>query len=481
MFVFYNTATRRKEEFRPNTPGEVKMYACGPTVYDYFHVGNARAFVVFDTLRRVLEHKGVKVTYVQNITDVDDKIIHRANQEQRSAQAVAEEFAAAFLEDVSALGCKHADHSPKATEHMPEIIALVQRLVDAGHAYVLEGDVYFSVRSFPGYGKISGKNIEELEQGARVEVDARKQDPLDFALWKSAKPGEPAWESPWGQGRPGWHIECSAMSMKYLGESFDIHGGGEDLVFPHHENENAQSEAVTGKMLARTWLHNGYLKIDGEKMSKSLGNFRTVREILKTLPFQILRLLLLSAHYRSPLDFNAENIESARNGYVELKKTMERLAEILRNTVTEDFLWDKNADALDQERAGLMAKFEQALEDDLNTAGAIGQLFSLANKAKQYIASRPAKTRRLNEVLFNVQRDLQIMTGLLGIRPFVQLAPERILLLIEQRNAARNQKNYAESDRIRNVIQAEGYLLEDTVFGSLAIVDPHIELKTPGA
>jgi cysteinyl-tRNA synthetase len=472
MLNFYNTVTRRKEEFLPQQPGEVKMYACGPTVYDYFHVGNARAFVVFDTLRRVLEHKGFHVTYVQNITDVDDKIINRANKEGRTAQAVAEEFTAAFQTDLKALGCRPPDTAPQATQHMDDIIRLVQRLVESGHAYALEGDVYFSVRSFPGYGKISGKNIEELEQGARVEVDTRKRDPLDFALWKTAKPNEPFWESPWGPGRPGWHIECSAMSMKYLGDSFDIHGGGEDLIFPHHENENAQSESVTGKMLARYWLHNGYLKIDGEKMSKSLGNFFTVRDILKKMPSQVLRLLLLSAHYRSPLDFNPENVEGARNGYVELKKTMERLAEILRQTVTEDFLWDESADVLDKDRLQAAEKFEQALEDDLNTAGAIGHLYSLVNKAKQYIASRPAKTRRLNEVLFQVERNLQQMTDVLGIRPEVQLAPEHILLLIAQRNAARSQKNYPESDRIRDLIQQEGYLLEDTVFGSLPILNP---------
>jgi cysteinyl-tRNA synthetase len=315
---FHNTLSRRKEDFVPNRPGEVSLYACGPTVYDYFHVGNARAFVVFDTLRRVLERRGYKVTFVQNITDIDDKIINRANKEGRKASEVAEEFAAAFKQDVVAVGNRLADVIPQATEHIPEIIALVEKLIETKHAYVIEGDVYFAVRSFAAYGKVSGKNIEELEEGARVEVDPRKKDPLDFALWKAAKPGEPSWASPWGQGRPGWHIECSAMSMKYLGESFDIHGGGEDLVFPHHENENAQSEAVTGKPLARFWLHNGHLKIDGEKMSKSLGNFRFVRDILTHLPKQVLRLFLLSAHYRSPLDFNPENIDSVQKRYEEI-------------------------------------------------------------------------------------------------------------------------------------------------------------------
>lgn len=467
--TLHNTLTGKKELFEPSEAKHVRIYVCGPTVYDYFHIGNARAFVVFDTLRRLFLRRGHRVTFVQNITDVDDKIINRANQEGRSAQAVAKEFTAAFFEDIKALGCLPADVAPKATEHMAEIIGLVRRLVDGGHAYALDGDVYFSVRSFPGYGRISHKNIEELEQGARVEIDARKRDPLDFALWKAAKPGEPFWESPWGPGRPGWHIECSAMSMKYLGESFDIHGGGEDLIFPHHENENAQSESVTGKPLARVWLHNGFLKIDGEKMSKSLGNFRIVRDLLKAMPCQGLRMFLLSAHYRSPLEFNADNIQAILNSYVELQRTLERLREIIRLTENAPGDDDAEAKAFDAGRAEAVLKFDRFLDDDLNTAGALGQIFILANSVKKLIAGKSIRmTRMRREALMRAQDDLVNLCGVLGMTPDVSSIAESDRLLIAEREAARVRKDWAEADRIRAVLKQHNVELEDTVYGTLA-------------
>lgn len=471
---FYNTATQRKEEFQPQEPGLVKMYACGPTVYDYFHIGNARAFIVFDTLRRWLEYRGYQVRYAQNITDVDDKIIRRAQAEQRTPAEVAEEFTAAFFEDVKALGCRPADFTPKATEHIPEIIQLVRRLEQAGHAYQVAGDVYFSVPGFSGYGRVSGKRAEDQESGSRVEVDARKQSPLDFALWKAAKPGEPFWDSPWGPGRPGWHIECSAMAMKYLGESFDIHGGGEDLAFPHHENENAQSESVTGKPLARYWIHNGFLKIDGEKMSKSLGNFTVTREILKHCLTPVLRLFMFSAHYRSPLDFQTENLIAAENGYHELQRTLERLGELLRLEVAEDFLWDDTAEALEKERVARAEKFDQAMDDDLNTAGALGQMHSLANQAQKTLAQRKlARTRRLYSVLAQCRDELQRMTGVLGISPAFAPVPSEVRERIRERRDARERKEFALSDRIRQELLAHQYELEDTVFGTLALRTAH--------
>lgn len=465
----YNTVTRLKEPFEPLTPGQVRMYVCGPTVYDYFHVGNARAFVVFDTLRRVLERRGFKVTFVQNITDVDDKIIRRAQESGATPQAVAQNFTRAFFEDLQALGCRPADVSPKATEHIPEMQALIARLFERGHAYAAGNDVFFSVRSLPGYGRLAGKPLDDLEEGARVEVNPAKRDPLDFSLWKAAKPGEPSWESPWGPGRPGWHIECSAMSMKYLGDQFDIHGGGEDLVFPHHENENAQSEGATGKPLARYWLHNGHLRVRGEKMSKSLGNFWVTREVLRTLPAPVLRLFLLSAHYRSPLDLTPENLEAARQGYAELMKTVERLAELLREPVVEDFRVDDAADRLEQERIGVAEHFEAALDDDVNTAGALGQVFTLANRCKQVLARRPEKTFKMYATLSRVQETLRDLLGVLGLAAVSVSVPAEVRQWVEERRRARERREWAESDRLRDRILAQGFTLEDTPFGTLVL------------
>jgi len=466
----FNTAARRKEEFRPACPGKVKMYACGPTVYDYFHVGNARAFLVFDTLRRVLERRGFEVTYVQNITDVDDKIINRARDEGRDPRELAEEFTAAFFQDLKALGCRSADVTPRATEHMAEIISLVSRLVESCHAYPVDGDVFFSVNSFPDYGKLSGKKIDELESGARVEIDERKRNPLDFALWKSAKPGEPAWDSPWGPGRPGWHIECSAMSMKYLGESFDIHGGGADLLFPHHENENAQSESLTGKPLARYWLHNGYLKIEGEKMSKSLGNFRLTRDVLKNIAsrnnYQVLRFFMLSAHYRSPLEFNPGNLEAAKKGFEEFGHTLENLKDLLsRKDISYEEVPDEETEKLENERQKALAGFDRALDDDLNTAGAMGHLLALANTVRQFIAGHSLKKTM---VLERIKENLLEMADVLGIKPGFQEVPEEVDKTRLMREEDRKNKRWKEADEKRRQLDEAGWRLDD--IGAISLV-----------
>jgi cysteinyl-tRNA synthetase len=467
--VLHNTLTGKKELFEPAEKNHVRMYACGPTVYDYFHIGNGRAFVVFDTLRRVLLRRGYQVTFVQNITDVDDKIINRAKQEGRSAAEVAEQFTAAFIEDLAALGCRPADVSPRATEHMADILALIGRLVSSRHAYALDnGDVYFAVRSFKRYGLLAHKNIEELEEGARVEVDPRKRDPLDFALWKAAKPEEPSWPSPWGPGRPGWHIECSAMAMKYLGDSFDIHAGGEDLIFPHHENENAQSQSLTRKPLARVWLHNGFLKIEGEKMSKSLGNFRIVRDLLKVVPHQVLRLFLLSAHYRSPLDFNAENLDGVRKGYEEFTRTLERLSEVARLTPKEAVEPDREAKVFQVGRADALARFEAALDDDLNTAQAIGQLYALANSVKKLVAGKNLTlTGERQEALAQAHQDLLSMSEVLGIVPELTSVPDEIRATVRAREDARTRRDWPEADRLRAEVLAQGWAIEDTTLGPL--------------
>ena len=329
----YNSQSRRKETFVPLHEGKVGIYACGPTVYNYFHIGNARPFITFDVLRRYLEHKGYDVTFVQNFTDIDDKMIKRANEEGITVKELGERFIAEYFKDAQALGIRPATVHPKATEHIPQIIALVQRLIDNGHAYAVNGDVYYRVSSFPGYGKLSGQSVEDREMGAseRLDVETEKESPADFALWKAQKPGEPAWESPWGMGRPGWHIECSAMSMAYLGETFDIHCGGKDLLFPHHENEIAQSEGATGKPYVRYWMHNGFINVDNEKMSKSKGNFFTVRDIAKEYSLEAVRLFMLSAHYRSPINFSREQIEAANASLTRLYTARDQLLFLLKN------------------------------------------------------------------------------------------------------------------------------------------------------
>jgi cysteinyl-tRNA synthetase len=454
----YNTMARAKEEFIPLHEGEVRMYVCGPTVYDYIHVGNARPIVVFDVLRRYLEHLGYKVTFVQNITDVDDKLINRAKRENTTLAALAEKFTAEYLTDLKALGSKPATYNPKATEHIQEIIALIKTLEANGLAYAVEcGDVYFNTQAFPQYGKLSGQDMEELEAGARVEVGEIKKHPMDFALWKSMKPGEPAWDSPWGLGRPGWHIECSAMSMKYLGETLDIHAGGQDLIFPHHENEIAQSEGATGKPFVRYWLHNGYLNIDNQKMAKSSGNFFTVKDILAKFEAETLRLFLLSAHYRSPLNFSFELMQQAETALQRLYTARDNLLHIIGSEPGNE----AEGLGLDEIRKCAVEGFCEAMNDDLNTADAIGALFEYVREVNAHFADSSDKTEA--RAALHTLLELSGVLGLLGKK--TDEVPDEIIELAEQRKTARVNRDWALSDKLRDEIKAKGYLVEDTKEG----------------
>lgn len=453
----YNTMTRKKEELVPLVPGQIRMYACGPTVYNYFHIGNARPFIVFDTLRRYLEYKGFQVTFVQNFTDIDDKMIRRAHEEGTTVAELGERFIAEYYRDADALGIERASANPRATQHIGEIISLVQELIDGGHAYAADnGDVYFAVRSFPGYGKLSGQNIDDLENGARVDPTEQKRDPLDFALWKGEKPGEPAWDAPWGRGRPGWHIECSAMSMAILGESFDIHAGGQDLIFPHHENEIAQSEAATGKPFARYWMHNGYINVDNQKMSKSLGNFFTVRDIAKEFDLEAVRMFMLSVHYRNPVNFSRELIQQAEAALTRLRTARERLEEAQRVQETaEDAAFTASLD-------GFRARFEAAMDDDLNTADAIGALFDLVRACNTFVTEpRGGAAIDAAKALFDQ------LTGVLGLLQHKQeeAMPEEALRLLDERQQARKAKDFARADALRAQLKEMGYAVEDTAQG----------------
>ena len=454
----YNTMTRKKEELVTLVPGEVSMYVCGPTVYNFFHIGNARPFVVFDTLRRYLEYRGYKVKFIQNFTDIDDKLIRKANEEGITVPEVAERYIKEYYTDADALSVERATCNPRATEHIPQIIALVETLIQKGHAYPAEnGDVYFSVRSFPGYGKLSGQSIEDLESGARIDPTDVKRDPLDFALWKGAKPGEPAWDCPWGKGRPGWHIECSAMSMELLGPTFDIHAGGQDLVFPHHENEIAQSEAATGKPFARYWMHNGYINVNNQKMSKSLGNFLLVREIGKEFDLEAVRLFLLGAHYRNPVNFSRDLVEQSNAGLIRIRTARERLAEA------------KEGPATDAEAAFIASldeykgKFCEAMDDDLNTADAIGVLFDYARAVNTFV-SEPRSKEALDKaaVLFD---DITRVLGILQHQKEDEF-PAEALALLEERAVVRKAKDWARADAIRDELKAMGFAVEDSKDGA---------------
>ena len=458
--LIYNTMTRRKEELVPLTPGEIKMYVCGPTVYNFIHIGNARPLVVFDTLRRYLEYRGYKVTLVQNFTDVDDKLIRRSNEEHCTLKDVAERFIGEYFTDADGLGVERSTMNPRATEHIGDIIALVQRLIDLGHAYPAEnGDVYFAVRSYPGYGKLSGQSIESLESGARIDPTEQKKDPLDFALWKGAKPGEPSWEAPWGAGRPGWHIECSAMSMNILGQTFDIHAGGQDLVFPHHENEIAQSEAATGKPFARYWMHNGYININNQKMSKSLGNFMLVRDIAKEFDLEAVRLFLLGAQYRNPVNFSRELVEQADTALGRIRTARERLDAALAAPA------DAAAIAPTAEDAAFLAQteksraaWEAAMDDDLNTADGLGALFDFTRAVNTFVSEPRGKEALLAaDALFG---DMCSVFGLLAHKKEEDF-PAEALALLEERKTARAAKNWARADEIRESLKAMGFAVED--------------------
>jgi cysteinyl-tRNA synthetase len=464
----FNTLTRGKEDLAPLQPREVRMYVCGVTVYDLSHIGHGRSGIVFDVMRRYLKHRGHAVTFVKNFTDIDDKIIRKANQEGVSAQEVSERYIEEYRTDMASLGVAHADIEPKATEHVPQMIALIERLIARGVAYPVDGDVYFEVRRFPGYGKLSGKNLEELQAGARVEVDERKRDPMDFALWKATKPGEPSWKSPWGQGRPGWHIECSAMAMQYLGETLDIHGGGEDLIFPHHENEIAQSEAATGKPFARYWLHNGFVNLAAEKMSKSLGNTLTIKDLVRRHDPEALRLYLLGTHYRHPLEFGDERIEEAGRALARLRSLKDEADRIAsRGTPApgpDHGLFD--------EVAAHRARFDAAMDDDFNTPQALGVLFDLArvlHGARDQVAQGTAGA---GAFLLGVG-ELVVLARVLGLlegaRKEAVVDPQlkaRIESLVYLRQEARRQRDFGEADRLRDELSRLGVILEDTRDGT---------------
>ena len=501
----YNTLARALERFEPLVPGQVRMYTCGVTVYDLCHIGHARSALVFDLIRRYLEYSGYRVTLVRNFTDVDDKIINRARDLHISWDALANENIAAFHRDMGALGLRPADVEPKATDHIPEMLRIIQVLVERGLAYAVDGDVYFAIRRFPEYGKLSHRSLDDLLAGARIEVDERKRDPLDFALWKSSRPGEPAWDSPWGPGRPGWHIECSAMAAKYLGESFDIHAGGEDLIFPHHENEIAQSEGATGKPFARYWLHNGFVTVNGEKMSKSLGNFVTIREALTRFSPDALRLLLLSTNYRGPLDYTeaaAAEKTKALDGVQEFLRAADRLGGLPGDPPMEEACGELHAEE---------AEFRAAMDDDFNTAKATGVLFDLvregnrllhaANQGRSLtpttlVALRRVATllRRLGGVLGLDLRGGRLVTTALRAVPLTRSASEaqaelgqllqatamapadlegRLVTVLQEllahREAARGAKAWAEADRIRQALSAHGFRIEDTRTATHAI------------
>ena len=456
----YNTMTRRKEEFVPIDENEIKMYVCGPTVYNYIHIGNARPAVVFDTMRRYMEYKGKNVKFVQNFTDVDDKIINKALDEGVSAREISEKYIGEYFRDAEALNLKKATVHPKVTENMDEIIAFVKALVEKGYAYEADGDVYYRTRRFGGYGRLSGQNIEDLEAGARISVGEKKEDPLDFALWKARKiDGEPAWESPWGFGRPGWHIECSAMSNKYLGETIDIHGGGQDLAFPHHENEIAQTEAYTGKKFSNYWMHNAYITIDNEKMSKSKGNFFTVRDILKRYTGEEIRYFLLSGHYRSPINFSEELMTQSRNALGRMHNAKQNLEHLIRNG--SDLMTE--AESAELEKLGKYRdKFESAMEDDLNTADAISAVFELIRDINTAVKDGASK-----EFAGGCMELLRELTGVLGILQDEEEdgISNEILALVEERQEARKTKNFARADELRDILKSKGLAVEDTPQG----------------
>lgn len=450
-----NTLTRRKEEFKPINEGKVGIYVCGPTVYDYIHIGNARPMIVFDTLRRYLEYKGYEVNYVSNFTDVDDKIIKRANAEGVDASVISERYIAEVKKDMAALNVREATTHPKATEEIPDMIEMVKTLIEKDYAYEVNGTVYFRTRKFKDYGKLSKKNIDDLRSGNRdllVSGIDEKEDPLDFVLWKPKKEGEPSWPSPWGDGRPGWHLECSVMSKKYIGDVIDIHAGGEDLIFPHHENEIAQSEAANGTEFARYWMHNGFLKINNEKMSKSLGNFFTVREIAEKYPLQVIRFFMLSAHYRSPLNFSAELVEASKNGLERILTAVDRLKSI--NGIDGDV--DKSvADEMD----AFVKKYEDAMDDDLNTADAISVIFELVKYANVNVTEESSKATV--ELVLNTIEKLCDILGIITEKK-EEILDSDIEALIEERQAARKAKNYARADEIRDQLSSMGIILEDT-------------------
>jgi cysteinyl-tRNA synthetase len=476
----HNTMKRKKEPFIPQKEGKVTMYACGVTVYDLSHIGHARAMVVFDVIHRYLRASGYDVTFVRNYTDIDDKIINRANEESVPFNVISERYIKEFDIDMEALGIMVPEHTPRATEHISEMIEMIETLIEKGHAYVVEGDVYFDVSSFKEYGKLSGKDTDSLLSGARVDVDERKKSPVDFALWKNSKEGEPSWGCPWGKGRPGWHIECSVMSKKYLGNTFDIHGGGMDLIFPHHENEIAQAECASGKEFARYWIHNGFVNIDKEKMSKSLKNFLTIRDVLKDYNYEVIRLFLLSSHYRSSVDFSHQNL-------IETKTGLDRFYSVLADLDSNE-LFSEISDGIDDEKLineldSFSDKFKEAMDDDFNTAAAIGHLYSLTRSLNTVIDAAKKNKGKMSHLIaekakkaFNQEGKV---FGLFQMEPSKYFdtmkkeglassgdSEEEIEGLIAERAAAKKEKNFARADEIRDILTEKGIILKDTPQGT---------------
>lgn len=450
----YNTLTRTKEDFNPIEPGKVRMYVCGPTVYDNIHIGNARPNVIYDSFRRYLEYRGYEVNFVQNFTDVDDKIINRANEQGMDPNDYAEKFIEEIKKDTQGLGIKEATHHPRATEEIDGMIDMIQVLIDKGYAYAKDGNVYYRTKKFEGYGKLSKKNIEDLEAGSRIQINEEKEDPMDFVLWKARKEGEPGWETPWGTGRPGWHIECSAMAKAYLGDTIDIHAGGEDLTFPHHENEIAQSEAANEAPFAKYWMHNGFINVDNKKMSKSLGNFFTVRDIVEHFDYEVIRFFILSAHYRSPINFSKELMESAKNGLDRIKTGATTLNHYLEHA--------KSGVVTDEQEAvivGFKDKFVRVMDDDFNSADGITTIFELVKYINTELSSESA-----TELLEKVKDLLTSLCDILGINVVAEavLLDEDIEALIQQRQDARKNKDFALSDKIRDDLLEQGIVLEDT-------------------
>ena len=469
MLKVYNTMSRSKEEFKPLKEGEASIYCCGVTPYNHPHIGNARPFVTWDVIRRYLAHKGYKVRYIQNFTDVDDKIIRTANEEGVKWSDISGRYIDAYFKAMDALNVKRADIYPRVSETIPDIIAMVQKLVDKGYAYAVDnGDVFYRVEKFAGYGKLSGRKLEDMQAGARIDVDERKEHPMDFALWKAAKPGEPSWDSPWGKGRPGWHIECSTMSLKYLGEKFDFHGGGSDLIFPHHENEIAQSQACIGDehSFAQYWLHNGFITIHNEKMSKSKNNFFTVKDILAEYPGEVVRFFILQTHYRSPLDFSDERLKEAQTSLNRLAQSKGFMDELLAKTGSSDTAKD-----LAEKAAAYVQEFHEAMDDDFNTALAISQIFALSKDINIYYQDVMNKGIAFDSENFaKVAESYKLMTGIIGIFEQDEAADDELAnklmdLIINIRQDARKEKNWALADKIRDELKEAGVILEDTPNG----------------
>ncbi len=459
----FNTLTRKKEELVPVEKGVIRMYSCGPTVYNYFHIGNARPFIIFDTLRRYLEYSGFKVYFAQNFTDIDDKMINKANELGITVKELADQYIAEYFKDADGLGIKRATFHPRATDNIDAIIEIVKELEDNGYAYNVDGDVYFAAKKFEEYGKLSHQPLEDLESGARININEDKRDPMDFALWKKQKPGEPAWESPWGMGRPGWHIECSAMANKFLAKTIDIHSGGQDLIFPHHENEIAQSECAHGVTFANYWMHNGYINIDNKKMSKSLGNFFTVREIAEEFDYEVIRFFMLSAHYRSPINFSKDLMQSAKSALDRIYNCLGDMTFAMENAESRGNL-SKKETAYKETVAALKEKYIAAMDDDLNTADAISVIFELVSEANKNIIGNTDFSKETIAATIDTIRELGGVLGLLT-KDATSDTDDEINAILKERETARKEKNWAKSDELRDKLRELGIIVKDAPQG----------------